>query len=270
MPAPAPSWTPPPCECEYAFPHGAERAEALWRRFPAPVGYRRVSAEPNGFACWLRGLPLKSPTAPVLLYDGTRKSYQSACAAILDIDVGESDLQQCADAVVRLRAEYLFSRELDSRIEFSATNGQLLSYARWKRGERPVLRGSRIVWSRSGSPGRSWRSFRAFLDFVFGYAGTISLKRDTKAIPVDQVQAGDLLVQAGSPGHAVIVLDTCQAQDGKGKLALLAQGFMPAQSLHVLRNLADSELSPWYDPAASEEVVTPQWTFKRGDLRRFR
>jgi hypothetical protein len=241
----------------------------LWRRFPAPAGNQRVAVVPDGFACYLRGLPLKPPTAPVLLHDGTRKPYQSARAAVLDIDVGDSDLQQCADAVIRLRAEYLFSRGLDSQIEFSATNGQSLSYARWKRGERPVLRGSRIVWSRSGSPGRSWKSFRAYLDFVFGYAGTISLKRDTEAIPVDQVQAGDLLVQAGSPGHAVMVLDVCRAQDGKGKLVLLAQGFMPAQSLHVLRNLGDSDLSPWYDLAVGEEIETPLWTFRRDELRRF-
>jgi len=206
----------------------------------------------------------------VRLHDGARKANQSAHAAVVDVDVGEQDLQQCADALIRLRAEYLFSRGLDSEIDFTATNGQPLAYGRWKRGERPSLRGNRIAWRSGGSAGRSWRSFRKYLDFVFAYAGTISLERDTERVDLADVQAGDVLVEAGSPGHAAMVVDVCEKADGKAKRVLLAQSFMPAQSVHVLRNRADRRLSPWHNLGVDESIETPMWTFRPEAARRFR
>src|SRR5688572_11354147 len=81
--------------------------EALSSRFPAPRGFRRVPAAADSFGVWLRGLPLKPGRPAVLLFDGALKGNQDAHEAVLDIDVGDEDLQQCADAVIRLRAEYL-------------------------------------------------------------------------------------------------------------------------------------------------------------------
>jgi hypothetical protein len=40
----------------------------------------------------------------VLLYNGAPKFRQDVHAAVIDIDVGTRDLQQCADATMRLRA----------------------------------------------------------------------------------------------------------------------------------------------------------------------
>jgi hypothetical protein len=48
---------------------------------------------------------------------------------------------------------------------------------------------------------------------------------------------------------------------------LLAQGYMPAQSVHVLKNPASA--SPWYALDFGAELRTPEWTFRRTDLRRF-
>ena len=42
----------------------------------------------------------------------------------VDIDVGRSDLQQCADAVMRLRAEYLYSHRLPGLIGFDLFDGE--------------------------------------------------------------------------------------------------------------------------------------------------
>lgn len=73
---------------------------------PLPQGYRRLFQPSNSFGAWLRKIPLKYFTT-VYLYDGRRKFNLSAQYAVLDISVGKKDLQQCADAVMRLRAEYL-------------------------------------------------------------------------------------------------------------------------------------------------------------------
>jgi hypothetical protein len=79
----------------------------LTERFNPPSGYQRVAVSSDSFGQWLRNLPLKPDGAPVYLFDGTLKENQSAHGAVVDIDVGGEDLQQCADAVIRLRAEYL-------------------------------------------------------------------------------------------------------------------------------------------------------------------
>jgi hypothetical protein len=70
----------------------------------------------------------------------------------------------------------------------------------------------------------------------------------------------------GSPGHAVLVLDLARAADGR-RVALLGQGFMPAQSFHVLR---PSREGTWFaiDPGTSG-IKTPFWpTFPWSSLRR--
>ena len=68
------------------------------------------------------------------------------------------------------------------------------------------------------------------------------------------------------PLHAVIVVDV--AQKGRERMFLLAQSYMPAQEIHVLRNPA-REGDPWYSIDFGETLVTPEWTFRRGDLKRF-
>src|SRR5215216_2798811 len=75
-----------------------------------PVGYERIKVQPGSFGEWLRKTPLKKDKS-VHLYNGQLKRNQSAQFAVVDIPVGDKDLQQCADAVMRLRAEYLFSQK---------------------------------------------------------------------------------------------------------------------------------------------------------------
>jgi hypothetical protein len=49
---------------------------------------------------------------------------------------------------------------------------------------------------------------------------------------------------------------------------LLAQSFMPAQDVHIVRNRGDRKLDPWYEPGA--KIVTPEWTFTADQLKRWR
>src|ERR1041385_7966294 len=93
------------------------------KAFQPPAGFRRPPAEEGGFDAWLRGLPLRCGHPPVHLYDGRLKANQEAHVAVLDVDVGDKDLQQCADAVIRLRAEYLYACGHEDAITFRFTSG---------------------------------------------------------------------------------------------------------------------------------------------------
>ena len=96
----------------------------LATRIAPPPGFTRVAALPGSWAEWLRSVPLKPDGAPVLTYTGAPKWRQDVHVAVLDIDVGKRDLQQCADAVMRLRAEWLYASNRKSEIAFNDTDGK--------------------------------------------------------------------------------------------------------------------------------------------------
>jgi Domain of unknown function (4846) len=49
---------------------------------------------------------------------------------------------------------------------------------------------------------------------------------------------------------------------------LLAQSYMPAQDIHLLKNPMQ-EGSPWFDLAEGDWLYTPEWVFEEGCLRRW-
>ena len=254
---------------KYAWLDDYSEYETISRRIPVPEGYVRAKVDAGSFADWLRHLPLKLPGSPVLLFDGSLKADQSVHVAVVDIDVGARDLQQCADAVIRLRAEYLWSVDKANKISFNFTSGDACSYKKWKKGWRPLVRGNEVVWVSSGEKDASYAGFRDYLDKVFQYAGTASLSRELKPVTDGDISVGDVFIQGGHPGHAVIVVDLAlNPQTGK-LVILLAQSYMPAQDIHILINPNNAGLSPWYDADFGEWLITPEWDFKRQDLKRF-
>jgi hypothetical protein len=231
-------------------------ADTLAQRFPTLPGYTRVPVAVDSFGAFLRDLPLEPRGTKVKLFDGRDKARQDVHAAVVAIDVGTRDLQQCADAVMRLRGEYLWSRR--RVIEFHPDPGRPRS----------------LRFDPSADPSRA--HFSKYMTRVFSDAGSASLQAELAPVR-DAVQPGDVLIQGGYPGHAVLVLDVSADASGHRRL-LLGQSYMPAQSFHVLRDpSAPSAPEPaaWYDEAALDEgkgLVTPEWprAFHRADLRRFR
>lgn len=253
-------------QSRYCWP-GAE-GEPLAVRVAPPEGFTRLPAAPGSFAAWLRDLPLRPGRPEVRLFDGRSKGNQAAHEAVVAIEVGRRDLQQCADAVIRLRAEWLWSRGCEGELAFHFTSGHLASWGEWKHGGRPRVSGRTVTWSRTAPADSSYASFRRYLDNVFVYAGSISLARElTRVADPRLVEAGDVFIQGGSPGHAVLVADVAADEQGR-RAFLLIQSYMPAQEIHLLRNPATAG-SPWYFAAELGELVTPEWTFRFADLRRF-
>lgn len=269
----APAETPPPDPEEAALPlPGAgvdEASNVLGGRFGTPPGFQRLKAEDGTFAAYLRALPLKPHGAAVYTFDGKKKWNTAAYEAVVDMDIGNKDLQQCADAIMRLRAEHLFAEEAYGDIVFKLTNGFPVPYEKWREGWRVRVSGNETTWEKRTEADGSYEGFRGYLEFIFMYAGTLSLDRDLEPVPFGEMQIGDVLVQGGSPGHAVIVVDMAEDSKTGRRLFMLAQSYMPAQDIHVLANPADSRLSPWYALEGEGDIRTPEWTFKREDLKRF-
>jgi Domain of unknown function (4846) len=227
----------------------AAPADTLQIRIAPPPGFERVPVAPDSWAAWLRGLPLKPAGAPVLLFSGTPKWRQDVHAAVIDIDVGDRDLQQCADAIMRLRGEWLFAAGRTRDIGFNYTDGKRRNFASRRKTD--------------------YTAFRKYMTGVFAYAGTYSLEHELKAVPLDDMRIGDVFIKGGFPGHAVLVADMVQNTETGEKRFLLIQSYMPAQDMHVLKNPAATDGSPWYPAAFTGPLVTPEWTFPEGALHRW-
>ena len=237
-------------------------------RFSPPEGYERKIQDSTAFGFYLRNLPLKKHGAAVHLYDGSLKGNQGAHVAVINMSVGSRDLQQCADAVMRLRGEYLFRNNRFSDIHFRFVSGFNCEYAKWREGYRVGLNGNAAVWKKTASADKSYSSFLKYMETVFNYASTLSLEKELGSIELKDVEIGDVLIRGGSPGHAVIVVDMVENINGK-KLVLLAQSYMPAQEIQVLMNPMNSRLSPWYDLEERMKIYTAEYTFEAFQLKRF-
>lgn len=255
----------------YSFPWIKEmRAEnMIINRVLLPQGFKRKGGAIKSYPDWLRRLPLKEGLPQVKLYNGDLKWNQKVHAAVLDIDCGREDLQQCADAVMRLRAEYLFAMGKESSIHFNFTSGDKASWEKWKEGWRPVINGNKVSWEKTAKVSGSYQNFKKYLRVVFMYAGSASLEKELVPVKTEDVMPGDIFIQGGHPGHAVVVMDVAENNSGK-KVFLLAQSYMPAQDIHILKNPDNDSLSPWYQEDFGDILNTPEWTFKKTDLRRFR
>lgn len=240
----------------------------LQERFKVPEGFERVPVLEGSFQEYLRGLPLKPHGSIVKYYNGVEKSRE-VYDAVIDIDVGDRDLQQCADAVMRLRAEYLYGKGLYDRIHFNFTNGFKADYVKWMNGNRIVVDGNSSYWVKKTGYSEEYSVFRQYMDMVFAYAGTLSLSNELKKVSVEEMEIGDIFMKGALPGHCVIVVDMAVNKATGEKIFMLAQSYMPAQDIHVLKNYNCEEISPWYSTDFDKVLETPEWTFYDEQLMRF-
>lgn len=235
-------------------------------RFVLPEGYRRIDVEENSFENFLRTLPLKKYGEKVRYYDGSIKD-NDVYVSVVDLDIGNKDLFQCADAVIRLRSEYLYEKRLYDKIGFHLTNGFYVGFKRWKDGFRVKVRGNKTEWYYTGKKGIDRKNFDEYLEFIYSYAGTISLSKELKKVKIEDIKIGDVFIHSGSPGHCVIVVDMGITTETKEKIVLLAQSYMPAQEIHILKSFDD--ISPWYRIKEENNLITPEWIFECDSLKRF-
>lgn len=206
------------------------------KSIPTPVGYTRVQT--SGFGEYIRNINLKSDKT-VYLYNGKKKLNQDAQFAVLDISVGYDDLQQCADAVMRLRSEWLFKTKQYDKIVFNSVSNKPIVF----------------------KPPYDYGHLLKHMDVVFTLCNSWSLERDMKPRRIQDAEIGDVLIKGGFPGHVVIVVDISINSRGE-KALMLAQSYMPAQDIHILKG----EDGPWY--YVKEGVIdTPEYTFYSNQLK---
>lgn len=213
---------------------------------PAPLGFKRKQAEIHSFSNWLRNVHLKKDKT-VFLFDGRRKNNQKAQFAVLDFSVGTKDLQQCADAIMRLKAEYLFMQEKFEEIIFFDNDNKKYPF------QKPFNRDN----------------FNSYLQKIFGVCGSASLSKQMNTVNnLKDIKPGDVFIRGGFPGHAVIVMDVALDSNGV-KAYLIAQSYMPAQDIHLLINPSNEIMSPWYLAKDDLKIETPEFTFLKSELKRW-
>lgn len=242
--------------------------DSLDSRIMVPKGYSRVSSTSDEITGFIRTIPLKDDGSKVLKYNGNPIYNQDNHVAVFDMDIGDRDLQQCADSVMRIYGEYYWSLENYDQIAFHLTNGFYMNYTKWRDGYRIKVEGNNVSWIKSASYDDSYETFNKYMEMVFAYAGTLSLTAESKPIPLDDLLPGDMLLEGGSPGHCLMIVDMAFNEHGN-KCYLLAQGYMPAQDFHILTNPLHPE-DPWYyEEEMSFPIRTPSWTFDEGSLMRW-
>jgi hypothetical protein len=217
----------------------------------------------NTWSYFLQHLPVVD--APILDYRGQPVPYQEKHVGIIPYDVGKTDLQQCADALIRLRAEYLFQQKRYSEIGFHFVSGDYYSWDDYCKGRRPIAKGDKVQFITTSPSEKTHESLRSYLDFVYSYASTISLAKELKT--TDGFEVGTVVIYAGSPGHCFIIIDETINNKGE-KLYKLAEGYTPAQSIYVLRNLNESGNSCWYK-LEKGIIETASYRFEKYKLGKF-
>ena len=233
--------------CTMSNPHNYKKIGEI----PPPDGYERI--ERDEYAEFLRSLPLKGRGAKVQFYTGWVEFFDVINYAVVDIPL-LSNAEQCADVCMRIRAEYLFLKGLYDSIHFNAVSGKTLRY----------------------DGGHDRKTFEQYLCNVYDVANTFSLSRELKQRNLQDIQPGDIFIYAAEDregatyGHAITVVDVAQNLKSGKKAFLLAEGFLPARSIHVMRNLENPSQSPWFMLDENEETLTLSgFTFKSDELRYF-
>ena len=191
-----------------------------------PRGFERIEVASGSFGEFIRSFPLKERGSHMTYYNGKMALGQYFGYAVLDLPI-LSDIEQCADAVMRMRAEYLWDKGAYDSIHFHSVSGKDQRFA----------------------GGQDRDEFERFLRKVYGNSNTTSLKREMKTKSLKDIVPGDVFVYespgAGYYGHAVLVVDVAINKKTGQKAIMLSQSSTPALTMHIIRDMLHPIQSPW-------------------------
>jgi hypothetical protein len=238
-------------------------------RVNVPKDYKRVSYDKGSFQDYIRNYKLKPFGSKIINFDDSEYFWQGGHIGVLEIPVPKNGLQQCADALIRIRSEYLWDNNRKDDIGFNFTSGHYCSWNKYAEGYRPTINGNKVTFNKTAAANHSKENFYNYLNLLYMYSGTLSLFNELKSIDDSDLKIGDMLIKGGSPGHIVMICDEIINENGE-KLFLLFQGNTPAQSVHLVKNLEDSNISPWYQLKEAQVVPVSNYTFSSSKFVRFK
>lgn len=236
-------------------------------RLREPPGFTRVKAAPGSFAEWLRRLPVLPEGSAVKSAKGQviRPADDPRLAAVIALQPRGEKLLDGINIILRLRAEYLWAAEKTDRAAFHFTSGHLATWPDWAEGIRPTVKGRNVEFNKTAPTDATRSNYCCYLETVFRYATVYSLWKDTRPADDLSIEAGDVFVRVGRPGHVVMVLDVATDAEGRVRV-LLGQGGKPVQTFHVLRHDAESAWFP-VTQSASIDLGEKAAVFRLKDLR---
>lgn len=250
--------------------HINEEGVSVLSRVEVLDNFIRAKTTTGSFSHYVQNYSLKPSGEEVINYDGNPYWYQAGHVGILDVPVPSNGLQQCADALIRIRAEYLWQQNLKDKIGFKFTSGHYCSWSKYAQGYRPTINGNKVTFSKKETPNTSKDNFYNYLNLIYTYAGTYSLAEELSEIKeLSNVNIGDILVYPGFPGHVMMIADIIENQKGERRF-LFFQGNTPAQSVHIIKNNNNTDESPWYDLKGLTSLETPIYTFSSFKIVRFK
>jgi hypothetical protein len=169
---------------------------------------------------------------------------------------------------MRLVCEYHYSRQQYDKIYFNFTSGHKVSFEDWRWGKRAKVSGNRRVYftPKIDTVDNSRQNLTEYFSTLFRFAGSYSLSRELKPKPLSELQAGDVFVRGGFPGHVIMVIDVAQHEITGEKIFLLSQGAMPAQHIHIFYNINNTDRSPWHSLHFGDCLYIPDYDFERTQL----
>ncbi|MDR1735865.1 MAG: DUF4846 domain-containing protein [Oscillospiraceae bacterium] len=251
-PTPSPTQTP-----EIKDPGGT----TVGTRFAPPQGFTRADVGEGNFAAFLRDLPLKTDGMSVTLYDGSVGTVSAA--AVVDIPIGESDRCQRTDALILLRARYLYGAGLKSEIMFHFTSGFSYDYSSYSAGKRVKVSGSDVEWVSGGTALDNETVLGNYLDVLYSYSRASTLES------LDTKEAGELYPGVlFTDGNGAIIADMAvNAETGETAVILIGGG-SPACDLYIPPN-SDAEISPWHIVSPGGGIYIGEASFMAVDAREF-
>jgi hypothetical protein len=239
-------------------------------RVLVPEGYKRVVYPEGSFQWYLRNYALKPFGSKIINYDDSEYYWQQGHIGVLDIPVPKNGLQQCADALIRVRSEHLWDNNRKDEIGFNFTSGHYCSWKAYADGFRPKIKDNKVSFHKIATSNHTKANFYKYLNLIYMYSGTLSLYNELPKVTSNKnIKLGDLLILGGSPGHIVMVCDEVENAKGEKKY-LLFQGNTPAQSVHLVKNLEDDLNSPWYDLKIDATIPVSNFIFSKAKFARFK
>lgn len=131
-------------------------------RVKVPEGYRRVPYPEGSFEDYLRDYKLKPFGSKIINYDASEYFWQRGHIGILEVPVPSNGLQQCADALIRIRSEYLWDQNRKDEIGFNFTSGHYCSWMKYAQGYRPKINGNKVTFHKTATDDQSKSNFYRF------------------------------------------------------------------------------------------------------------